>query len=112
MAEDNVFNEQIISVIEHMMEVRCCLCSSCLVQIITFSGAIGLQSNSACLVGHLHLAHMSTSHSHTAGMKLVFSSHMFTGKDAPLKNYKKKKNHIRYFCLNLAKQSAIGEILK
>lgn len=36
-------------------------------QIITFSGAIGLQSNSACLVGHLHLAHMSTSHSHTAG---------------------------------------------
>ncbi|KAA8579270.1 hypothetical protein FQN60_017486 [Etheostoma spectabile] len=36
-------------------------------QIISFSGAIGLQSNSACLVGHLHLAHMSTSHSHTAG---------------------------------------------
>ena len=36
-------------------------------QIITFSGAIGLQSNSACLVGHLHLAHVSTSHSHTAG---------------------------------------------
>ncbi|KAM7365969.1 hypothetical protein PAMP_015444 [Pampus punctatissimus] len=35
-------------------------------QIITFSGAIGLQSNSACLVGHLHLAHMSTSHSNTA----------------------------------------------
>ncbi|KAM9335629.1 focadhesin [Symphorus nematophorus] len=35
-------------------------------QIITFSGAIGLQSNSACLVAHLHLAHMSTSHSHTA----------------------------------------------
>ncbi|XP_035531603.1 focadhesin [Morone saxatilis] len=35
-------------------------------QIITFSGALGLQSNSACLVGHLHLAHMSTSHSHTA----------------------------------------------
>uniref|UniRef100_A0A665V158 Focadhesin n=1 Tax=Echeneis naucrates TaxID=173247 RepID=A0A665V158_ECHNA len=35
-------------------------------QVITFSGAIGLQSNSACLVGHLHLAHMSTSHSHTA----------------------------------------------
>uniref|UniRef100_A0A673VY63 Focadhesin n=1 Tax=Salmo trutta TaxID=8032 RepID=A0A673VY63_SALTR len=34
--------------------------------IITFSGAIGLQSNSACLVGHLHLAHMSTSHSRTA----------------------------------------------
>ncbi|KAK2900269.1 focadhesin isoform X1 [Channa argus] len=37
-----------------------------IIQIITFSGAIGLQSNSACLVGHLHLAHMSTSHSHTA----------------------------------------------
>ncbi|XP_037537542.1 focadhesin [Nematolebias whitei] len=35
-------------------------------QIITFSGAIGLQSNSACLVGHLYLAHVSTSHSHTA----------------------------------------------
>uniref|UniRef100_A0A671UN57 Focadhesin n=1 Tax=Sparus aurata TaxID=8175 RepID=A0A671UN57_SPAAU len=35
-------------------------------QVIAFSGAIGLQSNSACLVGHLHLAHMSTSHSHTA----------------------------------------------
>ncbi|CAB1345172.1 unnamed protein product, partial [Coregonus sp. 'balchen'] len=35
-------------------------------QVITFSGAIGLQSNSACLVGHLHLAHMSTSHSRTA----------------------------------------------
>uniref|UniRef100_A0AAQ5YU84 DUF3730 domain-containing protein n=1 Tax=Amphiprion ocellaris TaxID=80972 RepID=A0AAQ5YU84_AMPOC len=35
-------------------------------RIITFSGTIGLQSNSACLVGHLHLAHMSTSHSHTA----------------------------------------------
>ncbi|XP_037832377.1 focadhesin isoform X2 [Kryptolebias marmoratus] len=35
-------------------------------QIITFSGAIGLQSNSACLVGLLYLAHVSTSHSHTA----------------------------------------------
>lgn len=35
-------------------------------QIVTYSGAIGLQSNSACLVGHLYLAHMSTSHSHTA----------------------------------------------
>ncbi|XP_069034005.1 focadhesin isoform X1 [Embiotoca jacksoni] len=35
-------------------------------QIVTFSGAIGLQSNSACLVGHLHLAHMSSSHTHTA----------------------------------------------
>uniref|UniRef100_A0A8B9KE04 Focadhesin n=1 Tax=Astyanax mexicanus TaxID=7994 RepID=A0A8B9KE04_ASTMX len=36
-------------------------------QIISFSGAIGLQSNGACLVGHLHLAHMSSSHSRTAG---------------------------------------------
>ncbi|CAG5897235.1 unnamed protein product [Menidia menidia] len=35
-------------------------------QIVTYSGAIGLQSNSACLMGHLYLAHMSTSHSHTA----------------------------------------------
>uniref|UniRef100_A0A8C3GCC7 Focadhesin n=1 Tax=Cyclopterus lumpus TaxID=8103 RepID=A0A8C3GCC7_CYCLU len=35
-------------------------------QIISFSGAIGLQSNSVCLLGHLHLAHVSTSHSHTA----------------------------------------------
>ncbi|XP_043953730.1 focadhesin isoform X1 [Gambusia affinis] len=35
-------------------------------QVITFSGAMGLQANSACLIGHLHLAHMSTSHSHTA----------------------------------------------
>lgn len=46
------------------------LCNSrigSLLQIITSSGAIGLQSNSACLVGHLHLAHVSTSHSHTAG---------------------------------------------
>uniref|UniRef100_A0A8C4YVW1 Focadhesin n=1 Tax=Gadus morhua TaxID=8049 RepID=A0A8C4YVW1_GADMO len=34
-------------------------------QIISFSGAMGLQSNSACLVGHLHLAHMTTSHTHT-----------------------------------------------
>uniref|UniRef100_A0A3Q3MEQ0 Focadhesin n=1 Tax=Labrus bergylta TaxID=56723 RepID=A0A3Q3MEQ0_9LABR len=42
------------------------VCGSFL-QIITFSGAIGLQSNSACLVAHLHLAHMSTSHTHTAG---------------------------------------------
>uniref|UniRef100_A0A8C7LXE4 DUF3730 domain-containing protein n=1 Tax=Oncorhynchus mykiss TaxID=8022 RepID=A0A8C7LXE4_ONCMY len=30
-------------------------------QIITFSGAIGLQSNSACLVGHLHLSSTSLS---------------------------------------------------
>ncbi|KAM8882281.1 focadhesin isoform 1-T1 [Synchiropus picturatus] len=35
-------------------------------QIVTFSGAIGLQSNCSCLLGHLHLAHMITSHSHTA----------------------------------------------
>uniref|UniRef100_A0A8C5EA82 DUF3730 domain-containing protein n=1 Tax=Gouania willdenowi TaxID=441366 RepID=A0A8C5EA82_GOUWI len=34
--------------------------------IISFSGAIGLQSNSACLVAHLHLAHVSTRHSYTA----------------------------------------------
>uniref|UniRef100_A0A3B3ZXC9 Uncharacterized protein n=1 Tax=Periophthalmus magnuspinnatus TaxID=409849 RepID=A0A3B3ZXC9_9GOBI len=41
-------------------------------QIITFSGAIGLQSNSACLVGHLYLAHMSTSHSHTAPLDFSY----------------------------------------
>ncbi|KAF4089364.1 hypothetical protein AMELA_G00065400 [Ameiurus melas] len=35
-------------------------------QIISFSGTIGLQSNGACLVAHLHLAHMSSSHSRTA----------------------------------------------
>ncbi|XP_066536485.1 focadhesin isoform X2 [Hoplias malabaricus] len=35
-------------------------------QIVSFSGAIGLQSNGACLVGHLYLAHMSSSHSRTA----------------------------------------------
>ncbi|XP_051570142.1 focadhesin-like isoform X1 [Myxocyprinus asiaticus] len=35
-------------------------------QIITFSGTIGLQSNGACLLGHLHLAHMSSSQSRTA----------------------------------------------
>ncbi|XP_057196006.1 focadhesin isoform X2 [Triplophysa rosa] len=35
-------------------------------QIITFSGTIGLQSNGACLLGHLHLAHMCSSHSRTA----------------------------------------------
>ncbi|XP_077355104.1 focadhesin isoform X2 [Festucalex cinctus] len=35
-------------------------------QIVTFSGAIGLQSNCACLLGHLHLSHMFTSHSHAA----------------------------------------------
>ncbi|XP_062850155.1 focadhesin isoform X2 [Trichomycterus rosablanca] len=35
-------------------------------QIISFSGALGLQSNGACLVAHLHLAHMSSSHSRTA----------------------------------------------
>uniref|UniRef100_A0A3Q3XJJ0 Uncharacterized protein n=1 Tax=Mola mola TaxID=94237 RepID=A0A3Q3XJJ0_MOLML len=43
-------------------------------QIITFSGAIGLQSNSACLVGHLHLGHMSTSHSHTAPQDFSYLS--------------------------------------
>ncbi|KAG1959355.1 focadhesin isoform X2 [Pimephales promelas] len=37
-----------------------------LTQIITFSGAIGLQSNGACLLGHLHLAQMCSSHSRTA----------------------------------------------
>uniref|UniRef100_A0AAR2IUI1 DUF3730 domain-containing protein n=1 Tax=Pygocentrus nattereri TaxID=42514 RepID=A0AAR2IUI1_PYGNA len=40
--------------------------SCCYYQIISFSGAIGLQSNGACLVGYLHLAHMSSSHSRTA----------------------------------------------
>ncbi|KAG5845485.1 hypothetical protein ANANG_G00139630 [Anguilla anguilla] len=35
-------------------------------QIITFSGAIGLQTNASCLLGHLHLAHLSSSHSRTA----------------------------------------------
>ncbi|KAJ8262543.1 hypothetical protein GJAV_G00167600 [Gymnothorax javanicus] len=35
-------------------------------QIISFSGAIGLQSNACCLLGHLHLAHLSSSHSRTA----------------------------------------------
>ncbi|XP_031440497.1 focadhesin [Clupea harengus] len=35
-------------------------------QVISFSGALGLQSNGACLVGHLHLAHMSSSHTRTA----------------------------------------------
>ncbi|KAF7706258.1 hypothetical protein HF521_019512 [Silurus meridionalis] len=35
-------------------------------QIISYSGTIGLQSNGACLVAHLHLAHMSSSHSKTA----------------------------------------------
>uniref|UniRef100_A0A3P9NBR5 Focadhesin n=1 Tax=Poecilia reticulata TaxID=8081 RepID=A0A3P9NBR5_POERE len=44
-----------------------------LLQVITFSGAMGLQANSACLIGHLHLAHMSTSHSHTAAVPQDFS---------------------------------------
>uniref|UniRef100_A0AAY4E126 Focadhesin n=1 Tax=Denticeps clupeoides TaxID=299321 RepID=A0AAY4E126_9TELE len=35
-------------------------------QVISFSGAIGLQSNGACLLGHLHLAHMSFSDGRTA----------------------------------------------
>lgn len=43
------------------------LLSALWLQIVTFSGAIGLQSNSACLLGHLHLAHICSSHSHTAG---------------------------------------------
>uniref|UniRef100_A0A7N8Y0G9 Focadhesin n=1 Tax=Mastacembelus armatus TaxID=205130 RepID=A0A7N8Y0G9_9TELE len=50
--------------------------------IITFSGAIGLQSNSACLVGHLHLAHMSTSHSHAAGNIKQFITFKFGNVDA------------------------------
>uniref|UniRef100_A0A7N8Y655 Focadhesin n=1 Tax=Mastacembelus armatus TaxID=205130 RepID=A0A7N8Y655_9TELE len=53
-----------------------------LLQIITFSGAIGLQSNSACLVGHLHLAHMSTSHSHAAGNIKQFITFKFGNVDA------------------------------
>ncbi|XP_061106929.1 focadhesin [Conger conger] len=35
-------------------------------QIVTFSGAVGLQSIASCLLGHLHLAHLSSSHSRTA----------------------------------------------
>ncbi|XP_019714030.1 focadhesin isoform X2 [Hippocampus comes] len=35
-------------------------------QIVSFSGAIGLQSNCACLMGHLHLSHTFASHSHAA----------------------------------------------
>ncbi|XP_056600111.1 focadhesin isoform X3 [Triplophysa dalaica] len=35
-------------------------------QIITFSGTIGLQSNGACLLGHLHLANMCSGHSRIA----------------------------------------------
>ncbi|XP_024143659.1 focadhesin isoform X1 [Oryzias melastigma] len=35
-------------------------------QVVSCSGAIGLQSNTACLLGHLHLAHVSTRHSNTA----------------------------------------------
>uniref|UniRef100_A0A674MXI4 Focadhesin n=1 Tax=Takifugu rubripes TaxID=31033 RepID=A0A674MXI4_TAKRU len=35
-------------------------------QVVTLSGAIGLQSNSACLLGHLYLAHMSNSCSHSS----------------------------------------------
>ncbi|XP_054914412.1 focadhesin isoform X2 [Poeciliopsis prolifica] len=34
-------------------------------QVINFSGAMGLQANSAYLIGHLHLTHMSTRHSNT-----------------------------------------------
>uniref|UniRef100_A0A3Q2XY33 Focadhesin n=1 Tax=Hippocampus comes TaxID=109280 RepID=A0A3Q2XY33_HIPCM len=39
---------------------------SYLIQIVSFSGAIGLQSNCACLMGHLHLSHTFASHSHAA----------------------------------------------
>uniref|UniRef100_A0A3Q3X776 Uncharacterized protein n=1 Tax=Mola mola TaxID=94237 RepID=A0A3Q3X776_MOLML len=39
---------------------------SYIIQVRRQLSSIGLQSNSACLVGHLHLGHMSTSHSHTA----------------------------------------------
>ncbi|XP_077597799.1 focadhesin [Stigmatopora nigra] len=35
-------------------------------QIVSFSGAIGLQSNCACLLGHLYLSHISSGISHTA----------------------------------------------
>ncbi|XP_051911869.1 focadhesin isoform X2 [Hippocampus zosterae] len=35
-------------------------------QIVSFSGAIGLQSNCACLMGHLHLSHAVASRSHAA----------------------------------------------
>ncbi|XP_077445781.1 focadhesin isoform X2 [Stigmatopora argus] len=35
-------------------------------QIVSFSGAIGLQSNCACLLGHLYLSHISSGLSHTA----------------------------------------------
>uniref|UniRef100_A0A8C9TBF0 Focadhesin n=1 Tax=Scleropages formosus TaxID=113540 RepID=A0A8C9TBF0_SCLFO len=35
-------------------------------QVITCSSAIGLQSNASCLLGHLHLAQVSTSHSRAA----------------------------------------------
>ncbi|KAL4641587.1 focadhesin [Arapaima gigas] len=36
-------------------------------QVITCSSAIGLQSNASCLLGHLYLAQVSTSHSRAAG---------------------------------------------
>uniref|UniRef100_A0A3P9HUQ4 Focadhesin n=1 Tax=Oryzias latipes TaxID=8090 RepID=A0A3P9HUQ4_ORYLA len=43
-------------------------------QIVSCSGAIGLQSNTACLLGHLHLAHLSSSHSHTAPQDFSYLS--------------------------------------
>ncbi|KAF6730872.1 Focadhesin [Oryzias melastigma] len=43
-----------------------CQCQALSLQVVSCSGAIGLQSNSACLLGHLHLAHVSTRHSNTA----------------------------------------------
>lgn len=46
----------------------------CVLQVITLSGAIGLQSNSACLLGHLYLAHVSNSSSPTAGELLGLST--------------------------------------
>ncbi|KAK1174956.1 focadhesin [Acipenser oxyrinchus oxyrinchus] len=35
-------------------------------QVISFSGAIGLQSNASCLIGHVHLANLSSSQSRTS----------------------------------------------
>ncbi|MBN3321520.1 FOCAD protein, partial [Atractosteus spatula] len=35
-------------------------------QVITFSGAVGLQSNASCLVGHLHLANLSLGQTRTS----------------------------------------------
>ncbi|MGH0124799.1 UNVERIFIED_CONTAM: hypothetical protein FKN15_074500, partial [Acipenser sinensis] len=35
-------------------------------QVISFSGAIGLQSNASCLIGHVHLANLSSNQSRTS----------------------------------------------